>query len=361
MASRVALHRGRPGTSGRGGDGGGRLRARGPPDSVRPRPSPRSPTSNRSSVVLWTPPFTRKICYSTRRQIRTSRHQLLRLTASSELRRINIWSRDGRIVYSNEPTVRGRRFSINSEVATAFLGDSVSRFSHTTTPDNLPGSYLRSSFLSGATSMATPSVCTTSTRTPDRSTNGSKSTRAEVFFAALVASSVLFVLLWVAFAGAAQLLERKNRLLSEHAASERVLLADLTRSEERFRSLVSNASDVILIAAADGSIMYESPAVSRVMGYQVRAALAHRRSMDFILVTRPPFGRSSRTSPRNRTRWSQFSFERAIPTAPGANWKGSQRTCSRILRSAGSSSTTATSRTEAPSRTSSAIRHSTMP
>jgi diguanylate cyclase (GGDEF)-like protein/PAS domain S-box-containing protein len=78
---------------------------------------------------------------------------------------------------------------------------------------------------------------------------------------------VLFALLWVAFSGAARLLERKNRLLREHAVAEGLLVADLTRSEERFRSLVSNASDVILIAEADGTVMYESPAVAQVMGF----------------------------------------------------------------------------------------------
>lgn len=194
--------------------------------------------------------------------------QLLRLTASGEIRRINIWSRDGRIVYSNEPTVRGRRFSIDSEVATAFLGDSVSRFSHTTTPGDLPSSYLEIFVPIRGNIDGHPIGVYDVYQDARPIDQRVESTRAEVFLAAMVASSLLFVLLWVAYAGAAQLLERKNRLLSEHAASERLLVTDLTRSEERFKSLVSNASDVILIAAADGSIMYESPAVSRVMGYQ---------------------------------------------------------------------------------------------
>ena len=38
--------------------------------------------------------------------------QLERLTQSGEIRRINVWSRDGRIVYSSVPELRGRRFSI---------------------------------------------------------------------------------------------------------------------------------------------------------------------------------------------------------------------------------------------------------
>ena len=41
----------------------------------------------------------------------------------------------------------------------------------------------------------------------------------------------------------------------------------LRASEERFRSLVQNASDIILVLAEDGTIAYESPAVGRVLGF----------------------------------------------------------------------------------------------
>jgi PAS domain S-box-containing protein len=42
----------------------------------------------------------------------------------------------------------------------------------------------------------------------------------------------------------------------------------LRQSEERFRSLVQNASDIIVILEADGTIRYVSPAVTRVLGLQ---------------------------------------------------------------------------------------------
>src|SRR5687767_3525103 len=38
-------------------------------------------------------------------------------------------------------------------------------------------------------------------------------------------------------------------------------------SEEHFRSIIENASDVIAIVALDGRIRYESPSVERVLGY----------------------------------------------------------------------------------------------
>jgi PAS domain S-box-containing protein len=42
----------------------------------------------------------------------------------------------------------------------------------------------------------------------------------------------------------------------------------LRRSEERFRSLVRYASDIILILDAEGIILYESPAVERILGFR---------------------------------------------------------------------------------------------
>jgi len=46
-----------------------------------------------------------------------------------------------------------------------------------------------------------------------------------------------------------------------------LLADDLSHSEARFRSLVQNASDVIIVVDAAGVITYESPAVKRVLGY----------------------------------------------------------------------------------------------
>lgn len=54
-------------------------------------------------------------------------------------------------------------------------------------------------------------------------------------------------------------------------AMEGIALAeDLLRrkSEARFRSLVQNSSDVIMIAEADGTVRYVSPSVERILGYK---------------------------------------------------------------------------------------------
>ena len=46
------------------------------------------------------------------------------------------------------------------------------------------------------------------------------------------------------------------------------LIHELSKSEERFRSLVRYSSDIITILDADGTVRYVSPAVERVMGYK---------------------------------------------------------------------------------------------
>src|SRR6185369_7838672 len=88
--------------------------------------------------------------------------------------------------------------------------------------------------------------------------------------------------------------------LRDQAVTEQLLSTDLRRSEERFRSLVRNSVDVNMILAADGSILYESPAVERVLGYKAevrvgKAALefvdeADRRRLErlFLMVARRP-------------------------------------------------------------------------
>jgi len=42
----------------------------------------------------------------------------------------------------------------------------------------------------------------------------------------------------------------------------------LRESEERFRSLVQNSSDIITVLGADGTIVYESSSIERILGYQ---------------------------------------------------------------------------------------------
>jgi diguanylate cyclase (GGDEF)-like protein/PAS domain S-box-containing protein len=67
------------------------------------------------------------------------------------------------------------------------------------------------------------------------------------------------------------MLRERSRLLrqaTEAVSRERAVTSDLQASEQRFRTLVQNSSDVFLILKADGTVEYQSPAVERVLGYE---------------------------------------------------------------------------------------------
>jgi two-component system, cell cycle sensor histidine kinase and response regulator CckA len=71
-----------------------------------------------------------------------------------------------------------------------------------------------------------------------------------------------------------------------------VLLTDLTErmqgeyklreSEERFRKLLENALDIVTVISEDGTILYESPAVERVLGYSAARERIGRNLFDYI-------------------------------------------------------------------------------
>jgi diguanylate cyclase (GGDEF)-like protein/PAS domain S-box-containing protein len=64
-------------------------------------------------------------------------------------------------------------------------------------------------------------------------------------------------------------------ITARHQAEEEV-----RRSEERFRSLVQNAADIIAIVEADGTVRYVSPAVERLLGFRA-AEIVGTRSFAF--------------------------------------------------------------------------------
>ena len=62
-----------------------------------------------------------------------------------------------------------------------------------------------------------------------------------------------------------------------HDITERAQAENAVRqSEERFRSLVQNASDIITVIDADTTIRYQSPSVRQLLGYEERAIIGTR-------------------------------------------------------------------------------------
>jgi diguanylate cyclase (GGDEF)-like protein/PAS domain S-box-containing protein len=219
--------------------------------------------------------------------------QLERLTQSGELRRVSIWSRDGRIVYSSDPELRGRRFSIGPELGSAYSGEGVARYvdageggapTSVGPPVNGDPSAKRR-FLElfvpirgmvDGNPIGVYDVYQDAQRIEERIA----ATRFVVFLVALIASSLLAALIFLAFGGTSTVLAAQNRRLQEQATTERVLMVDLQRSEERFRSLVRNASDGVVVLGADGLIKYESPAVERILGRSPDAGIGQAATTD---------------------------------------------------------------------------------
>ncbi len=201
--------------------------------------------------------------------------QLERLVLSGEIRRINIWSRDGQIAYSSLAELRGRRLSIGPLLASAYSGESVTRYaggdaSGGNVPvDGLPpmsGRFLELFVPIRGAVDGNPIGVYDVYQDARLIEQRIDATRSGVFIVAVVASSLLVALIWLAFGGASRVLAGQNRRLQEQAATERLLLVDMQRNEERFRSLVQNASDGVVVLGEDGLIRYESPAVERILG-----------------------------------------------------------------------------------------------
>ena len=94
---------------------------------------------------------------------------------------------------------------------------------------------------------------------------------------AAVAGSVAAVLILCVLRQTILLRERDRvvGLATSAANRERVLHGELESSERRFRTLVTNSTDVVLIVGRDGRIAYQSPSVERVLGHSPTSRLGH--------------------------------------------------------------------------------------
>ena len=296
--------------------------------------SPRSTTSRRSSAATSI-----RSCDETSLDLDARRDpaidaQLERLTLSGEIRRINLWSRDGRIVYSSVPELRGQRFSIGPLLASAYAGRRrgalrrrrwrVRRSARTACRTSLPAP---TRTLSRAVRpdprrgrwQSDRRVRRLPGRPPHRAADRRRRGRA------CSSSRSSRRACWRRSSGWHSAARRacspaRTAASRSRPTTERLLLVDLQRSEERFRSLVQNASDGVVVLGEDGLIRYESPAVERILGRRADDGIGRPR--DRRRASRRPRDRrpsarrcrSRRAAPRSRS-----SSAPATPMARGGS------------------------------------------
>ncbi len=196
--------------------------------------------------------------------------QLGRLVASGDMRRINLWTRDGRILYSTDSTIRGRRLDVTSEVARAFGGESFGEYRSVSagTDPALPERYLEIFVPVRGSSDANPIGVFEVTIDARPIEQRVDNTRRDVFLITLGAGATLLALLWLGFRGASRRMRLQNRSLSTLNEQLNAMTIDLRQSEARFRSLVQNSSDVVAVIDRDGRVAYQSDALRRVLGHE---------------------------------------------------------------------------------------------
>jgi diguanylate cyclase (GGDEF)-like protein len=149
--------------------------------------------------------------------------QMERLVISGDIKVAKVWSRDGRVVYSNDPSIRGRRFSIDEELADAFGGQNSVEYGTFDKHDEdggeamLPNHFLEIYVPIRGGIDGTPIGVYELYQDARPIDLRVEDTRREVFLFALLAASALAALLALAFAGTSRVLARQNRLLRERA------------------------------------------------------------------------------------------------------------------------------------------------
>ena len=197
--------------------------------------------------------------------------QLARLVASGDMRRISIWTVEGRIIYSTEPELQGRVLGIDHELGQAFAGEHVGAFGGREDREagvgRLPERFLDVYVPIRGTTDGNP-IGVFEVYLDARPIEGSvDATRRDVFVITLAGGAVLLGVLWLAFAGTSRMQSAQNRRLTQLNERLNELASGLRHREARFRSLVQNSSDVVLVVDGERRVSYESDAVQRVLGH----------------------------------------------------------------------------------------------
>ena len=199
--------------------------------------------------------------------------QLERLVGTGNLLRVKVWGRDGTVLFSDLPALRGRTFDVDADLAEAFDGEISHDVSDGTAPENEFEHGLADRFLEVYLPVTGPDGKVVAAYEIYQDTAAIDAniaaTRRDVFLIAGAIAILLAALLIVAFDGTSRRLGRQNRQL-------RRLTDTLADSEARFRSLVQHASDLFVVVDRDGRILYESVAVERLLGYRVEDRAGRR-------------------------------------------------------------------------------------
>jgi diguanylate cyclase (GGDEF)-like protein/PAS domain S-box-containing protein len=217
---------------------------------------------------------------TTPQQAAAINQRLDELVGSGRILRIKVWTHDATVAYSDEPQLRGRQFELEDDLEEALDGEVATEFSDANADENEFEHGLAARLLSiylpinGADGAVIGAYEIYEDAAPIEAEI--VSTRDTVLLIVGGLAVALLILLWLAFAGASKLLERRNE--------------SLRRSQSRFQSLVQNSADVSAIVDPHGVIVYESPAAEGVLGF-APAARAGRNVWDDVVTADQPRAR----------------------------------------------------------------------
>jgi diguanylate cyclase (GGDEF)-like protein/PAS domain S-box-containing protein len=186
--------------------------------------------------------------------------QLELLTGSGNILRIKVWSRDGTVLFSDLPALRGRTFEIEHDLAEALEGEIEAEIGDVEGDENVferNFSKVLEIYLPIAAEGEEPVGAYEIYQDATELEALLATTRRDVFVIVGGIGLVLLTVLYLGFHGA-------NRLVAE-------LSGRLRRSETRFRSLVQNSSDLIILLDRDARMAYVSPAIQRILGGSLAA------------------------------------------------------------------------------------------
>ena len=181
--------------------------------------------------------------------------QLELLTGSGTILRIKVWAPDGTVVFSDLPALRGAKFDVESDLAEALEGHTEADIGDAVADENVfekGFSKVLEIYLPIAADGAEPVGAYEIYQDATQLEGLLATTRRDVFFIVGGIGLVLLLALYLAFHGA-------NRLVAE-------LSGRLRRSEQRFRSLVQNSSDLVVVLDREARMAFVSPAIERILG-----------------------------------------------------------------------------------------------